>query len=200
MDTIIPSDVEDWEDEVEKELEFDLAMKLGNYVQSIVTLPDVTDGSLQPESLVGDGCSICHEPYEYQAWQLGQTVHRPVQLTCRHVFGMTCLANWASEDDFNNECPFCRSAIYSHPPFPPEDLENFAARRLVEDVTHVQGVCLHHPYFLWCSVRDAFSRWLKPMMCDLLRLNGSELSTERTMTFFEAILDVWFERRGEPAQ
>ena len=186
MDQTIPPDVEDLED--------DFAMKLKNYVKRIVTLPDVTDGSLQPDSVASDTwqeCCICHDPYEYKAWQLGQTVHRPIQLTCGHVFGLPCLARWASEVEFSNHCPFCRSSVYGHPPVV---LSNFAAWRLTKAIMQIQVICLNHPYYVWCTGKDTFSRALRPILFNSLLRTGSEMSTERTMAFFEAMLDVWWDR------
>ena len=189
MDHSIPPDREDAESSVDG-----FNIKLRNYVKRIVSLPDVRNGELQPGTTAGgmwQQCCICYEPFEYHTWTRGLPVHRPIKLCCGHVFGMPCLARWASEVEFSNHCPFCRSAVYRHRTAVVRD---HAPRRLAIAIAQIQNACENHLYHIWCNRKDYHSRRARRRLCNRLRQTESSLSTERTMAIFEAMVDVWWQR------
>jgi len=48
-------------------------------------------------------CHICTEPFDLED-------HRPVELTCKHIFGRSCFTLWLLEYD-KKTCPTCRQVV-----------------------------------------------------------------------------------------
>ena len=79
---------------------------LSSYFEFLATVPylKVEDPAFQ------DDCPICKEPF--QGLQTpGETLDRPVRLSCGHIFGLQCLARWMFSTYMDGHCSYCRAII-----------------------------------------------------------------------------------------
>ena len=79
---------------------------LSSYFRFLATVPylGVEDPAFQAD------CPLCKEPFQWLQ-PSGKPLNRPVRLSCGHVFGLQCLAQWMFSPDFDGHCCFCRAII-----------------------------------------------------------------------------------------
>ena len=137
-----------------------------------------------PSSL-DEKCAICTEPYLETSGELRDPLDAPVRIRCGHIFGHNCLVRWMLSDNFDNQCPYCRSQVVDE-----SDLES------PDPNVAVQWGCFER--FLLRNFHDTSNRrqeWLDridqyPYEIMNVGCTASEVSNkDRAMMIWEEVLD-----------
>ncbi|KAL9136200.1 MAG: hypothetical protein Q9175_002589 [Cornicularia normoerica] len=155
--------------------------KLPSYFEFLATVPYIDE---HDDSRSEDDCPICREHFEWGPMP-GKTMNRPVKLTCGHVFGVQCFAQWMLSPNFDGLCPFCRAIVLD--PTRPQVQNPIVTAA----VTNLEILCLFQDRV--CAMRkgalfDIFEKSLPAEVQD----------RDRLMMLWEEFLDSMCDDPSEP--